>query len=210
MSFKRSRGLLTAMILGLALALLGVSVVKVWAVGEIELKLNVDEVTSGEVEGAKTDESVALESEVKSSYYLPYPGILPDHPLYFFKMIRDRVVEWLTLSPMSKAELYVFYADKRFGAGVALIEGNQVELGTGGYLKAIRYQGRAIEILEKLKGEGKDVGALANRIEQESTKFGEVIGNQEVKNEQFRNSAEKVKEELKKNRERVLKVLDRE
>lgn len=29
-------------------------------------------------------------------YELPYPGLLPGHYLYPLKMMRDRVVEWLT------------------------------------------------------------------------------------------------------------------
>ncbi len=208
MSIKRGQKLLTGVVLAMAVLLVGVSVVKVRAQGEIQMKLNNDEVV-GDIQGAKSEGKEVAEAEVESSYYLPYPGILPDHPLYFFKMIRDRIVEWLTLSPESKADLFVYYADKRFGAGMALVEGNKIDLGISSYLKAVRYQGRAIEILNKLKSEGKDVGGVSNKIEQESTKFSQVIASQEAKNEQFRNAAAAVKEVLNKNIEAVLKLLGR-
>ena len=192
-------------VLGLALAvlLLSFSVVRVRAQGELEMAISGDEVVLG-------DEADMEATVVESSYYLPYPGVLPDHPLYFLKMVRDRVVEWLTFSPESRAELYVFYADKRFGAGMVLSDGGKTDLGLGAYQKSVRYQAKAITELEKLKSSGKDVGALANKIEQESTKFMQVIDKQSVENEQLRNSVGETKKEMESNREKVLKLLDRE
>lgn len=46
-------------------------------------------------------------------YELPYPGILPNHPLYILKAGRDKVLEMFTRSPIRKAELYLLFADKR-------------------------------------------------------------------------------------------------
>lgn len=46
-------------------------------------------------------------------YQLPYPGILPNHPLYAVKVIRDRAMEFFTRDPLKKAELYLLFADKR-------------------------------------------------------------------------------------------------
>src|SRR3989337_1880549 len=63
-------------------------------------------------------------------YYLPYPGLLPDHPLYWLKMVRDRVRLWLAFNQVKKAELLLLYADKRLGASKAVAEGNKVALAT--------------------------------------------------------------------------------
>ncbi|MFA6005591.1 MAG: DUF5667 domain-containing protein [Patescibacteria group bacterium] len=46
-------------------------------------------------------------------YQLPYPGILPDNPLYPAKVVRDRMMEFFTREPLKKSELYLLFADKR-------------------------------------------------------------------------------------------------
>src|SRR5688572_7269837 len=106
-----------------AMLMVGVSVVKVRVEGmemdildqEATNSANIDELVNGNKE-------VAIE---EINYYLPYPGILPDHPLYFLKMMRDRVVEWSLFRPERKAEYFMFLADKRIGAGRVLIEGGK-------------------------------------------------------------------------------------
>ena len=65
--------------------------------------------------GAKMDSD-------SSDYFLPYPGILPNHPLYFLKDIRDRIIEMLIADPERKAEFYLLQSDKWLSAGVALID----------------------------------------------------------------------------------------
>ena len=45
-------------------------------------------------------------------YVLPYPGILPTHPLYFLKIVRDRIIELLISDRVNKAEFYILQADK--------------------------------------------------------------------------------------------------
>lgn len=74
-----------------------------------------------------------------ADYYLPYPGILPDHPLYWLKMVRDRVGLWTTVGETAKAEKLLLYADKRLGAAWALIEGNKVPLGVSTLTKGEKY-----------------------------------------------------------------------
>lgn len=55
-------------------------------------------------------------------YQLPYPGILPNHPLYTIKMFRDRALEVFTREPTRKAQLYLLFADKRIFAAQILSE----------------------------------------------------------------------------------------
>lgn len=47
------------------------------------------------------------------AYELPHPGILPDHPLYYFKKVRDSFWLFFTRDHMAKAELALLLADKR-------------------------------------------------------------------------------------------------
>src|SRR3989304_3402352 len=79
-----------------------------------------------------------------ADYYLPYPGILPDHPLYWLKMVRDRVQLVVTTNNLGKAERLLQYADKRLGAAWALIDGNKKPLGMTTLTKAEKYLGQAV------------------------------------------------------------------
>ena len=106
-----------------------------------------------------SSEKVATPTAQKNvDYFLAYPGLLPDHPLYFLKMIRDRVWLSLTFNPLRKAELLLLFADKRLGAGKVLIEGNKAELGLSTLTKAEKYLERAInqERIAAQKGEQTD------------------------------------------------------
>lgn len=78
-------------------------------------------------------------------YYLPYPGILPDHPFYWAKMVRDRAQLIFTTKREAKAEKLLLYADKRLGAAWALIDGQKTALGVSTLTKAEKYLERALE-----------------------------------------------------------------
>lgn len=82
------------------------------------------------------------------NYYLPYPGILPDHPLYWVKMTRDRLQLLLIADKELKAEKMLLYADKRLGAGWALIEGQKADLGVTTLTKAEKYLEQAAKLGE--------------------------------------------------------------
>ncbi|MEA3355301.1 MAG: DUF5667 domain-containing protein [Patescibacteria group bacterium] len=86
-------------------------------------------------------------------YYLPYPGILPDSPFYWLKMVRDRVGLWLSFNPLQKAEKLLLYADKRLGAGYSLVDGNKIKLGVTTLTKAEKYLEKANMIANQINGE---------------------------------------------------------
>lgn len=113
-----------------------------------------------------------VKPEVK--YYLPYPGILPDHPLYSLKMVRDRIWLWLTMNSSKKVELLLLFANKRIGAGKALVEGGKTDLGITTIEKGEKYLERAVEALDKME-EGKEVKSLASQIKQATLKHEEII-----------------------------------
>jgi uncharacterized protein YwqG len=58
-------------------------------------------------------------------YQLPYPGILPGHPFYFFKNFRDKLWGLLISNPLKKAEFDLLQADKNLQAAVYLAEQNK-------------------------------------------------------------------------------------
>lgn len=68
-------------------------------------------------------------STFAADYTLPYPGLLPDSPLYIFKVIRDNVASSLIQNPIDKSFYQLFLSDKRLKAGEVLINKNKTSLG---------------------------------------------------------------------------------
>lgn len=61
-------------------------------------------------------------------YVLPYPGLLPGHPLYPIKAGRDKIIEFLITDPLKKADFYILQADKRLNAGILLSQQGKWEV----------------------------------------------------------------------------------
>lgn len=108
-------------------------------------------------------------------YFLAYPGILPDHILYPLKMIRDRVWLWLTTDPLRKGQTLLLFADKRLGAGKALVEGGKVDLGITTLTKGEKYLEQAIVQAVLAKSRGRDVGSLLKTLGQATLKHEEIL-----------------------------------
>lgn len=53
-------------------------------------------------------------------YTLPYPGLLPDNPLYPLKAFRDKVISMFISDPLKKAKFDLLQADKRINASLYL------------------------------------------------------------------------------------------
>jgi len=176
----------TSLVLGFAFSILGISILKTsfktLAQGKDnqEMFLEVIEATtseeaSGEEEVEATPSSATETEEGKIDYYLPYPGVLPDHPLYFLKMIRDRIELFFTTQPLKRAEKLLHYADKRIGAAQALVEGNKVRLGMTTATKAEKYLERAINQEEKASGEGIETRSFLEKLAKACLKHEEIL-----------------------------------
>lgn len=87
------------------------------------------------------------------NYTLPYPGILPDNPLYALKAARDRVVSFFISDPLKKAEFDLLQADKRVQAGLFLLhkENPDVSLAITTISKGQNYLDEAIVSAAKVK-----------------------------------------------------------
>lgn len=112
----------------------------------------------------------------KIDYPLPYPGILPGHPLYSLKMLRDRLMDFLIRDPLKKAEFLILMADKRLGAGKTLIESQKADLGQTTINKGEDYLIRAIETVKLAKEQGKDTSGLTVKLESSIAKHLEILG----------------------------------
>jgi hypothetical protein len=108
-------------------------------------------------------------------YFLAYPGILPGHFLYSIKMVRDRIWLFLTTEPLQKAQTLLLFADKRLGAGKALIEEGKEELGISTLTKAEKYLERAIIQEGIARQRGKDTTAFLEKLLLATKKHEEVL-----------------------------------
>lgn len=102
------------------------------------------------IEASDSAEMIGRQTKSQPEYYLPYPGILPDHVLYPLKMIRDRIRLLMANSPSKRVELQLLYANKRIGAAQALVVGGKSELGVDTAVKAEGYLSQAIASADEL------------------------------------------------------------
>jgi len=137
----------------------------------------------------------ALPTPASVDYFLAYPGILPGNFLYPLKMVRDRIWLFLTPDPLQKAQTLLLFADKRLGAGKALIEKGKEDLGITTLSKAEKYLEKALIQGKIAKQKGEDTTTFFNTLEKASQKHQEVL--EEIK--------EKLSEEGKKALEEVIK-----
>jgi hypothetical protein len=106
---------------------------------------------SGNVSALQND--VLADESVRINYNLAYPGkILPDHPLWTVKALRDRVWLWITTNPTRKAELKLLFADKRLGMSKILFEKGQSGIAFSILTKSEKYLEEAM-VQDKLNRE---------------------------------------------------------
>lgn len=113
----------------------------------------------------------------KIVYQLPYPGILPDHPLYVLKVTRDRIQAFLTRDNLKKAQLYLLYSDKRLAMAQDLEKKGKTSLAISTLSKGEKYFLKIPELLIQAKQQGTSPSAeLIETIKVSNQKHKEVIG----------------------------------
>lgn len=132
------------------------------------------------MEKATTTTSDVMESEVivetKAEYILPYPGILPDHPLYFLKRLRDQILERLIVDPVRKIEFYMLQADKSVNTGLFLAAKESEALASESLTRGQAYLDQAVRAAAALKAQGKEVPPyLVERFTNAGAKYEEVL-----------------------------------
>jgi len=123
-----------------------------------------------------TESSIVDNAEKRVEYQLPYPGLLPDSPLYFLKALRDAIVDFLISDPLKKADFYLLAADKRLNAGAYLVKNkNKYELAESAISKGENYFEKAITKAKEAKKQGMDIGGIRSRLLLSSQKHQEII-----------------------------------
>jgi hypothetical protein len=147
--------------------------VSIWRSRTPLVTLAVESTPSVQEVVGEVSEEVMIEAE--DDYPLPYSGILPDHPLYFLKMIRDRVMLWLTRDSLARAGVLLHYADKRIAAALALAEKGKAGLAVTTATKAEKYLERTLDEAGRAAEDGKDVVDFSEKASRASVKHKKVL-----------------------------------
>jgi len=93
----------------------------------------------------------AEEGSQRINYELPYPGMLPDNPLYILKVIRDGIVKFLINDSLKKAQFSLLVAEKRMYAGKLLVAKNKDQLAVTSISKSNNYLDEALVAILMVK-----------------------------------------------------------
>ncbi len=133
----------------------------------------------------------------KVEYVLPYPGILPDHPLFVLKEFRDKILDFLIVDPLRKAEFYVLQADKRLGMGVMLIDKGKSELAVQTIAQGEKYFTQVVTVFEGVKQSEKEMPSyILERVIASMGKHEEVLTETLVKNSSVQSSLDLLKKTM--------------
>jgi hypothetical protein len=102
-------------------------------------------------------DSLVKTPQEKVAYNLPYPGLLPDSPLYLAKAVRDRITDFLTRDNFKKAELYLLYSDKRVAMSLVLARKGKSQLAIDTFVKGEKYFLKIPDLLKSTKEQGGQV-----------------------------------------------------
>lgn len=111
----------------------------------------------------------------KVKYELPYPGILPDNPLYILKAARDRMISFLISDPLKKAEFNLLTSDKRFYAAKFLLDKKKDVLAVSTLSKGNNYFDQSLNQLKVAATFKRDVKPLLERMKLSIQKHKEMM-----------------------------------
>lgn len=118
---------------------------------------------------------------VQVQYDLPYPGLLPDNPLYFLKALRDNILALLITDPLKKSNYDLLMADKRLVSAQSLFVENKNDLAITTLSKSGNYFDRAIQDVASAKRQGEDADSTIDKLITASKKHELVISDLEQK-----------------------------
>lgn len=143
----------------------------------------------------------------KIDYNLPYPGILPDNPLYPIKNLRDGLLIFFSRDKIKKTELYLLLSDKKIYMSSMLVKAEKWKLAIITAQEAEELFLKISPLLSSSKKQGISPGEdLIKRLKLSNFKHREII------NELLKKATKERKEELKsvlKLNEAILKTLSK-
>jgi len=153
----------------------------IFVLGAFILLLNESSAQEISPENSSISQSPDLSEEKEATppafieYNLAYPGILPDHPLYKLKVLRDKISVAFISNPRKKIDFYLLQADKGILAAAMLVDKNNILLAKETALKAEHNYTLLTYKLYLLGERGGLNETLFNRLRTASLKHQEVL-----------------------------------
>jgi len=112
-----------------------------------------------------------------SDYQLPYPGMLPDNPLYFLKVIRDNLTSFFISRPLAKANFDLMQSDKDVAASYLLIttEQGKGELALQTFSQSQNYFSDAVSQMHSAKKQGYSIADISKKLQQAQQKHVQML-----------------------------------
>ena len=112
-----------------------------------------------------------------SSYELPYPGMLPDNPLYFLKVIRDNLTAFFISKPLAKATFDLLQSDKEVEASYLLVtrEQGKGELALKTFSQAENYFEDALKQTHSAKKQGYNIIDISKQLQEAQQKHVQML-----------------------------------
>ncbi len=120
---------------------------------------------------------VPVTSPTPVDYQLPYPGMLPDNPLFFLKVFRDTLTSFVLSKPIDKVNFDLLQSDKNIQASYLLITQQQGKtlLAFQTFSQAQDYFGQAILQVQNAKKQGYSTKDLANKLSDANQKHEQIL-----------------------------------
>ena len=139
--------------------------------------------TPEEAQEHELESTSSAEFEMEQvQYELPYPGMLPDNPLYFLKTFRDAIVKFLISDSLKEAEFNILTSNKRAYAALLLSEKDKHELTLETMSKSNNYLHEAAVSLGKAREKKLEIGVALDNAQKSVKKHREVFSQQILPN----------------------------
>ena len=121
-------------------------------------------------------ETLGESTEMSINYTLPFPGrILPDHPLWSLKAVRDKLWLVVTVNPSRRGELLLLFSDKRLASSKILFEKDKPEIAFSALSKGEKYLEQAAGIESENRKKGMDTRDFLTKLANSSLRHRQVI-----------------------------------
>lgn len=88
-------------------------------------------------------------------YQLPYPGLLPDNPLYLIKSLRNSVLLLVTTDDLEKAKIMLNLSDKRMAMAKPLADKGKLSMSVESVIEAEELFERMLPVVAKIEDQNK-------------------------------------------------------
>lgn len=136
-------------------------------------------------------------------YQLAYPGLLPDNPLYFLKVIRDNLTSFFVSKPLDKASFDLLQSDKDVEASYLLVTQRQGkgDLALRTFAQSQDYFADAIKqtISAKKQGYSSQSQGISKKLQEANRKHIQIV--QGIQHETSQGNSQMIQNELTREKE---------